>query len=177
MRCATASTVSTRWTRSIDETIERETIERRGRHPSSSPRARVVGDHARIDSIEVGRSRDRVERLNHRDTYLRDDGGASGDALPRARGSRRERDQSGVQRQGDHDCVCVTTGPSSRPRGQSFIFIHPRPRVAVVEIHGMGQDSSNSPPPCRRNPIHANPSSRGRGGGGVARSMVVYVYV
>ena len=26
----------------------------------------------------------------------------------RARGSRRERDQSGVQRQGDHDCVCVT---------------------------------------------------------------------
>ena len=95
---------------------------RRERDHRSRERSSIVGDRARSSvtargsrSIRSrsGRSRDprraRVNHINQRETpYLGDDGGARGDAFLRARGSRRERDQSGVQRQGDHDCVCVT---------------------------------------------------------------------
>ena len=109
----------------LDEETERETIERAIGHPSS-PRAVVVGDEGAISirarSRDRSRGRSRVSRgararvwiVCARTTYLGDDGGASGDALLRARGSRRERDQSGVQRQGNHDCVCVTSRVESR---------------------------------------------------------------
>jgi len=75
----------------------------RGRDLDSGAIARSIARS--ISSLSLSRAR--VWIVCARDTYLGDDGGASGDALLRARGSRRERDQSGVQRQGDHDCVCV----------------------------------------------------------------------
>ncbi len=117
---------------------------RRERDHRSRERSSIVGDRARSSvtargsrSIRSrsGRSRDprraRVNHINQRETpYLGDDGGARGDAFLRARGSRRERDQSGVQRQGDHDCVCVTS------RVESFIhfmFVRAGSRTRVVE--------------------------------------------
>jgi len=153
----------------LDEETERETIERAIGHPSS-PRAVVVGDEGAISirarSRDRSRGRSRVSRgararvwiVCARTTYLGDDGGASGDALLRARGSRRERDQSGVQRQGDHDCVCVT--PVVQP---SRACVRAFGRGRGERHRYMGQDSSKSPPPpSRRNPIHfdANPSTR-----------------
>lgn len=65
-------------------------------------------------SIARSASSARVNESERRRAYLGDDGGARGDAFLRARGSRRERDQSGVQRQGNHDCVCVTSRVESR---------------------------------------------------------------
>ena len=96
----------------IESTRTRPSITRSVIH-RRPPRA-IVGDRARIESnrSRSGRSRDprraRVCESIRETPYLGDDGGARGDAFLRARGSRRERDQSGVQRQGDHDCVCVT---------------------------------------------------------------------
>ena len=104
-------------------------------------RSSIVGAHARprSDRIESIRSRSRSiarsrsnERLNaseRRRAYLGDDGGARGDAFLRARGSRRERDQSGVQRQGNHDCVCVTSRVESRTHVIRVIHSFPRARA------------------------------------------------
>ena len=147
----------------IESTRTRPSITRSVIH-RRPPRA-IVGDRARIESIRSrsGRSRDprraRVCESIRETPYLGDDGGARGDAFLRARGSRRERDQSGVQRQGDHDCVCVT--PVVQPSRAGMHSVAGRGRG---ERHRyMGQDSSKSPPPpSRRNPIHfdANPSTR-----------------
>ena len=160
-----------------DSTIERETIERAIGHPSS-PRAVVVGEEGAISIRARSRDRSRVDLESLARafescvyTYLGDDGGASGDALLRARGSRRERDQSGVQRQGDHDCVCVTSRVESLIH--SFMFTRAGGRTRVVETdrptrYGSGL-SKIVPHPCpRRDPLHFIPSpSRSRSRWGV----------
>ena len=113
------ATVSTRFDR--DRVDANETIDHASGRPSSvTARDRRCPRADRIDSIEVAvsiarsASSARVNESERRRAYLGDDGGARGDAFLRARGSRRERDQSGVQRQGNHDCVCVTSRVESR---------------------------------------------------------------
>ena len=157
------ATVSTRFDR--DRVDANETIDHASGRPSSvTARDRRCPRADRIDSIEVAvsiarsASSARVNESERRRAYLGDDGGARGDAFLRARGSRRERDQSGVQRQGDHDCVCVT--PVVQP---SRACVRAFGRGRGERHRYMGQDSSKSPPPpSRRNPIHfdANPSTR-----------------
>ena len=149
-----------------DSTIERETIERAIGHPSS-PRAVVVGEEGAISIRARSRDRSRVDLESLARafescvyTYLGDDGGASGDALLRARGSRRERDQSGVQRQGDHDCVCVTpvihSSRASRAHSQS------RPgRGRGDTRYGSGLiKQSPSSVSTQSNPLQSIPSTR-----------------
>jgi len=173
---------------------------RRERDHRSRERSSIVGDRARSSvtargsrSIRSrsGRSRDprraRVNHINQRETpYLGDDGGARGDAFLRARGSRRERDQSGVQRQGDHDCVCVTSRVESLIHViHSFIRIHARGRSHA----GRGDRQTHTvwvrtqhivPHPCpRRDPLHFIPSpspsrSRSRWGGSVVIDRCMY---
>lgn len=120
------ATVSTRFDR--DRVDANETIDHASGRPSSvTARDRRCPRADRIDSIEVAvsiarsASSARVNESERRRAYLGDDGGARGDAFLRARGSRRERDQSGVQRQGDHDCVCVTSRDSFTHSFHSFI--------------------------------------------------------
>ena len=159
--------------RERDHRASRTVIHRR------PPRA-IVGDRARIESIRSrsGRSRDprraRACESIRETPYLGDDGGARGDAFLRARGSRRERDQSGVQRQGDHDCVCVTSRVESLIHFiHSFMFTRAGGRTRVVETdrptrYGSGL-SKIVPHPCpRRDPLHFIPSpSRSRSRWGV----------
>lgn len=161
-----------------DSTIERETIERAIGHPSS-PRAVVVGEEGAISIRARSRDRSRVDLESLARafescvyTYLGDDGGASGDALLRARGSRRERDQSGVQRQGDHDCVCVTPVVRRCARACMHSFIHASPGRGRGERHKyMGQDSSKSPPPTYRHAIQSTPRHPGR----ASRSFMCWI--
>jgi hypothetical protein len=71
--------------------------------------------------------------------------------------------------------VCVTSSSASRVRAHHPPT--PRARSRSCGLHGMGQDSSNSPPthvPTRSNPIHSIETRRGLY---VDRSMLVYVYV
>ena len=154
----------------IDHAVGRSSIVGAHARPRSD---RIESIRSRSRSIARSRSNERVRESERRRAYLGDDGGARGDAFLRARGSRRERDQSGVQRQGDHDCVCVT--PVVQP---SRACVRAFGRGRGERHRYMGQDSSKSPPPpSRRNPIHfdANPSTR-RGLVCIG-SMIVYVDV
>ena len=108
------ATVSTRFDR--DRSTRTRHHRSRGRSSivvhrarSSVPTREIESIRSRSRSIARSRSSERLNESERRRAYLGDDGGARGDAFLRARGSRRERDQSGVQRQGNHDCVCVTS--------------------------------------------------------------------
>ena len=136
--------------------ITRSVIHRR------PPRA-IVGAHARdrIDSIEVAvsiarsASSARVNESERRRAYLGDDGGARGDAFLRARGSRRERDQSGVQRQGNHDCVCVTSRVESRTH--VIRVIHSRGRAHAGRGDGQTYTVWVRTHQNRQSPIRVHP--------------------
>ena len=173
------ATVSTRFDR--DRSTRTDTIDHAvGRSSIVVPRATSIGSN-QIDSIEVAVDRaievERAFESERRRAYLGDDGGARGDAFLRARGSRRERDQSGVQRQGNHDCVCVTSRVESRmhvinvivaagARG-SWRQTDPRYESGLIK--------RGSPHPRHRDPLHVpipiHPG-RGRGGGGGGDCMI-----
>ena len=125
--CAPRSTAS-----ETTETRETTREERRRRDrdrvdpdPDPDPATRDERRETVDRSIDRSRSRSIESRTrSNRASYLRGDGGAR-DALVRARGSRRERDQSGVQRQGDHG-ACVSSASDDVTRRVRLAHMPPR---------------------------------------------------
>ena len=178
---ATRDRVATVSTRSIAiDRRERDTIDHAvGRSSIVVHRARPRSDRiesirSRSRSIARSRSNERLNASERRRAYLGDDGGARGDAFLRARGSRRERDQSGVQRQGNHDCVCVTSRVESRMHVINVIHSFPRARArgswrhrrthtVWVRTHQKRQSPIRVHPVIHRTSSHPHPSrSRSR---------------
>jgi len=124
-----------------------------GSTPTPTPRRDETRDGRRA-SVDRSRSRSiesRIRAVESFRSYLRGDGGAR-DALLRARGSRRERDQSGVQRQGDHG-VCVSSASDDVTRRVRLARASASRVGRAVSTSTAGRDSSKSrapyPPPDR----------------------------